>query len=130
MATWRYRAATASGALRSGTVDGASRAEVLSDLRRKGLSPIETVETSKDAAVKAPTRPNGEARQGAINAIGELAVLLDAGLTLDRALAVCVDNIVNPSVKAVFANLHARIKEGATLSRAMSEAKGFFPPMA
>ena len=76
MATWRYRAATATGALRSGTIEGASLAEVLSDLRRKGLSPIETVEAAKDAAVKAPTRPNGDARQGSINAIGELAVLL------------------------------------------------------
>ncbi len=130
MATWRYRAATSAGNLRSGTVDGASLTEVLANLRRKGLTPIETVETAREAAAKAPTRPNGQARQASINAIGELAVLLEAGLTLDRGLAVCVDNILNPGVKSVFAGLHARIKEGAPLSRAMADARGFFPPMA
>jgi general secretion pathway protein F len=130
MASFRYRAATAAGALRSGTIDGGSLAEVLADLRRKGLTPIETVETARALAAQAPSRPNGQARQASINAIGELAVLLEAGLTLDRALAVCVENIIHPGVKTVFAKLHARIKEGAPLSRAMTEARGFFPPMA
>jgi general secretion pathway protein F len=130
MATWRYRAATASGATQTGTLEGASLPDVLSELRRKGLRPIETVETTKMAAAAAPKKPNGQARQASINAIGELAVLLEAGLTLDRAFAVCVDNIMNPVVKAVFAKMHARVKEGAPMSRAMTEARGFFPPMA
>jgi general secretion pathway protein F len=130
MATWRYRAATASGATQTGTLEGASLPDVLSELRRKGLRPIETVETTKMAAAAAPKKPNGQARQASINAIGELAVLLEAGLTLDRAFAVCVDNIMNPIVKAVFAKMHARVKEGAPMSRAMTEARGFFPPMA
>jgi general secretion pathway protein F len=130
MATYRYRAATASGATQSGTLEGASLGDVLSELRRKGLSPIETVETTKLAAAATPTKPNGKARQASINAIGELAVLIEAGLTLDRAFAVCVDNIMNPGVKAVFAKMHARVKEGAPMSRGMAEAKGFFPAMA
>jgi general secretion pathway protein F len=33
-------------------------------------------------------------------------------------------------VKGAFARIHARVKEGATLSSAMTEAKGLFPPMA
>ncbi len=130
MATYRYRAATATGATQSGTLEGASLSDVLSELRRKGLSPIETVETTKLAAAAAPKKPNGAARQASINAIGELAVLIEAGLTLDRAFAVCVDNIMNPGVKAVFAKMHARVKEGAPMSRGMAEAKGFFPAMA
>lgn len=130
MANFRYRAATSAGAMQSGAIEGASLAEVLAELRRKGLRPIETVEAGGETAAAAPNRPNGQARQASINAVGELAVLLEAGLTLDRALAVCVDNIINPSVKSVFAKMHARIKEGAPLSRGMAEAKGFFPPMA
>ncbi|MGI9169270.1 MAG: type II secretion system F family protein [Caulobacteraceae bacterium] len=129
MATWRYRAATAAGAVRSGALDGASRADVVQQLRRLGLMPIETVEASGEAEAKA-ARVNGRARQAAINAIGELAVLLDAGLTLDRSLGVVVENILNPAVKAVFARFHAKVKEGAPLSRAMTDSKGLFPPMA
>ncbi len=130
MATFRYRAVTAGGALRVGALEAPSRAELLADLRRKGLKPIETTQTASGAADKPPKRPNAAARQASINALGELAVLLEAGLTLDRALAVCVDNIANATVKAVFAGLHARVKEGAPLSRGVIEARTFFPPMA
>lgn len=130
MATFRYRAATVGGAVRSGALEGASRADVVQQLRRLGLMPIETVEAAGEADAKAKLKVNGRARQATINAIGELAVLLDAGLTLDRSLGVVVDNILNPAVRAVFARLHARVKEGAPLSRAMTESRGLFPPMA
>ena len=130
MATYRYRAATAAGAVRSGALEGASRAEVIQQLRRLSLMPIVTVEATGGADDKSTIKANGRTRQASINAIGELAVLLDAGLTLDRSLGVCVENILNPAVRAAFAKLHARVKEGAPLSRAMSESKGLFPPMA
>ncbi|MEO7027594.1 MAG: type II secretion system F family protein [Caulobacteraceae bacterium] len=130
MATFRYRAVTAGGVLRTGALDAPSRVDLLADLRRKGLRPIETVEAAAGSADGAPKRPNGQGRQASINALGELAVLLEAGLTLDRALAVCVDNILNPAVKTVFAGLHARVKEGAPLSRGIADAGVFFPPMA
>jgi len=69
-------------------------------------------------------------RQGVANALGELAVLLNAGLALDRALAVCVDNLTRPALKAVFEKLRDRVRHGTSLSRAMTEADGAFPPMA
>src|SRR5271165_3286282 len=123
MPTYRYRAATPSGSVRTGALEGASREEVVTQLRRLGLLPIETTAASGGATPDATVRANGQTRQAVVNAIGELAVLLEAGLALDRALAVCVDNIPNPGVKAAFGKIHARVKEGATLSSAMSEAK-------
>lgn len=130
MPTYRYRAATPSGSVRTGALDGESREDVIVQLRRLGLLPIETAPATGAATPDAAIRSNGQTRQAVINAIGELAVLLEAGLALDRALAVCEDNILNPGVKAAFAKIHARVKEGATLSNAMSEARGLFPPMA
>ena len=130
MAIYRYRAATAGGAVRSGALEGASRADAIAQLRRLGLMPIETAEAAGEAETKAALKANGRTRQASINAIGELAVLLDAGLTLDRSLGVVVENILNPAVKAVFAKLHERVKEGAPLSRAMAESRGLFPPLA
>ena len=130
MPTYRYRAATPSGSVRTGALEGDSREDVIVQLRRLGLLPIETAPATGPARPDATARPNGQTRQAVINALGELAVLLEAGLALDRALAVCVDNILNPGVKTAFAKIHARVKEGATLSSAMSEAKGLFPPMA
>ncbi len=130
MATYRYRAATPSGTVRTGVLEGVSRGDVILELRRLGLMPIEATESTAAATKAGPLRANSQTRQAAINALGELAVLLEAGLALDRALAVCVENILNPGVKGVFAKLHGRVKEGAPLSAAMSETKGLFPPMA
>ena len=131
MATFRYRAATPSGAVRSGALEAASRADVVRELRRMGLLPIETVESSRSGR-RAPSavRSDSRSRQAVINAIGELAVLLEAGLALDRALGVCVENIPHKSVAAAFAKLHTRVKEGAPLSLAMSEQKVTFPAVA
>ena len=130
MPTYRYRAATPSGSVRTGALEGDSREDVVAQLRRLGLLPIETTPATGAATADATVHANGQTRQAVVNAIGELAVLLEAGLALDRALAVCVDNIPNAGVKAAFAKIHARVKEGATLSSAMNESKGLFPPMA
>jgi general secretion pathway protein F len=128
--TFRYRAATPSGAVRTGALEGRSREDVIAQIRRLGLAPIETVAAAGGAKPEAALRANGQTRQAVVNAMGELSVLLEAGLALDRALAVCVDNILNPGVKTAFQKIHARVKEGAPLSRAMIESKGLFPPMA
>ena len=130
MAVFRYRAATTAGALSAGQLEGGSSAQVIDQLRRSGLTPIEVVETQALAQPAARVRPSAASRRAVAVAIGELAVLLGADLTLDRALGVCADNIERPAEKAAFAELHRRVKEGAPLSRAMAEAKDLFPPMA
>jgi general secretion pathway protein F len=130
MTTFRYRAATAGGELRAGTLEAASSSEVLEKLRRLGLMPIEAVETAARAERKRRSNVNMATRQAVANALGELAVLLGAGLPLDRALQVSVDNCPRPVLKASFVKLRERVKEGWPLARAMAEADGMFPPMA
>lgn len=130
MASFRYRAATTLGEMRSGALAAGSHAEALEQIRRLGLTPIEAVETKEATGAAAKGRPNAAGRQAIANAIGELSVLLGAGLTLDRALVVCGENVRTPQLKAVFASLHQRVKEGAPLSRAMAEEGPVFPPMA
>lgn len=131
MATFKYRAATPAGQLRTGVLEGASRADAVERVKRLGLMPIETVETSTKKASDAPKlRLNTQTRRGIVNTIGELAVLLNAGLALDRALSVCVENLTRPAVKAVFVKLRDRVRQGASLARAMQESDGAFSPMA
>jgi len=131
MATYRYRAATAGGQLRSGVLEGASQADAIERIKRLGLMPIETVETSaRSASAEKTIRLNAATRRGIVNAISELSVLLNAGLPLDRALAVVVENLNRPPVKAAFAKLRDRVRNGASLARAMTESNGAFSPMA
>ncbi|MBV9994437.1 MAG: type II secretion system F family protein [Caulobacteraceae bacterium] len=129
MATYRYRAVTPSGVVRSGDLEGQSQAQVISQLRLQGLRPIETQPLAGPRA-EAKARLSGRTRQAVINAVGELAVLLEAGLPLNRALAICAANIDHAPAKAAFAKVYGRVKEGATLSSALAEARGLFPPVA
>jgi general secretion pathway protein F len=131
VATYRYRAATAGGQLKTGVLEGDSRADAIERVKRLGLMPIETVETKSRTDREAPAlRLNTPTRRGIVNAIGELSVLLNAGLPLDRALAVCVENLTRPAVKATFVKLRDRVRHGASLARAMQESNGAFSPMA
>lgn len=130
MTSFKYRAVTAGGALRDGLVEGGSPVQAIDKLRRSGLTPIEVVETREAAKTPATIKSSAASRRIVANAISELAVLLGADLTLDRALAVCTENITRPAEKAAFAALYRRVKEGAPLSRAMEQAGGLFPPMA
>jgi len=89
--TYKYRAATAGGQLRTGVLEGSSRADAIERVKRLGLMPIETVETAAKKAGDGPAlRMNTQTRRGIVNGIGELSVMLSAGLALDRALGVCV----------------------------------------
>ncbi|MEH0196556.1 type II secretion system F family protein [Caulobacter sp. CCNWLY153] len=128
MPSFAYRAATPSGQLRAGVMESPSRDEVLASLRQQGLMPIEAQPQAR--AREGRVSLNGQARAAMINILGELAVLLGAGLALDRALAVCIENAPDPALKAATGELLKRVKEGAPLSKAMAEAKGLFPPMA
>jgi general secretion pathway protein F len=131
VATFKYRAATVTGQLRTGVLEGNSRADAIERVKRLGLMPIETVETTAKTTSDAPKlRLNSATRRGIVNAVSELAVLLNAGLPLDRALSVCVENLTRPSIKATFAKLRDRVRHGASLARAMQESGGAFSPMA
>lgn len=134
MSTYRYRAATPSGALKTGTLEALTPADALARVRALGLSPIEATATKAAAAndsngVK-PPKATGAARKAATRALGELAVLLAAGLSLDRALTVVSDNIPSRPAALAFATMQGQIKEGVPLSRAMAAQPGLFPPAA
>jgi general secretion pathway protein F len=130
VASFRYRAVTAVGKPLSGVIEDGSPARAIEQLRRSGLTPIEVVETRQPARVAGRLRPDAASRRIVVAALSELAVLLSADLTLDRALAVCTENVARPAEKAAFAAMAQRVREGASLSRAMAESGGLFPPMA
>lgn len=129
MATYRYRAATPSGKLRAGTLQVASTQEAVARLRALGLVPIETVKTSEAAA---PSRllPNAATRQAVAHSFSELAVLLSAGLPLDRALRLLIDNTVNATVRTEMERVSKRVTEGAPFSVAVMESQGVLPSLA
>lgn len=130
MDSFRYRAVIpATGHIKTGILEGLSAAAVMEQLRRDGLMPIEArAAPAKSAAPRG--RPGGALRKGLPHALGELAVLLGAGLPLDKALSIVTEHIPHPALRQAFAGLLDRVKAGAPLSAALAEAPAIFPPMA
>lgn len=125
MARFRYRAVNADGAPVSGEIDATDRPDAVASLRRTGATPLELVDA---APVRAGSsrRVGAKGRAAASTSISELAVLIEAGLQLDRALALAVENIEDQIVAAHLADILREVREGVPLSRAMAQKSALF----
>ncbi|WP_179505177.1 MULTISPECIES: type II secretion system F family protein [unclassified Sphingomonas] len=125
--TYRYRAVRADGSGHEGTVAAADREAAVRALRQRGLL-VMAVDKASGAAGDTTPAPRRVARDAARQLVGELAVLLKAGLPLDRALALAIDNIEDSSAARTMATLLGAVREGATLSQAMADNPALFTP--
>jgi general secretion pathway protein F len=129
MANFAYRAVAPSGQVSSGELPAETRGAAVLAVRRLGLSPLEVSEVAATTRV-ARANINGKTRTALTKTIGEIAVLVGAGLQLDRALALAIDNIELAALRGEFVDMLGSVKEGHSLSRAMAERGALFEPMA
>lgn len=129
MAAFQYRAVDAQGRVSSGLVGAPDRVHAIANIRRTGIIPIDIAEGAVGPATKSG-KANGKIRAATRRMIGELAVLLNAGLPLDRALALAIENVEDPAARAEFAAMLAEVREGVALSQAMARRAWQFPPTA
>lgn len=129
MARFRYRAVMANGAIESGLIDAATVELALGSLRQSGARPLDV--SAARASDLQPTKKIGSAQRKALNAlISELAVLLNAGLALDRALTLAIANVEQPALATELEAIVGSIREGIPLSRAMAQRPDLFSPTA
>lgn len=129
MTAYQYRAVKLDGATVSGRIEAADRNEAMANLRRIGAIPLELA-PAQEAKVDRPRGVRSKSRAAAATTIGELAVLLDAGLQLDRALALAVENVEDEAVAQHLVEILREVREGAPLSRAMAQKPELFSPTA
>lgn len=129
MPRFDYRAIQPGGGSAQGTIEAVDRAQALTAVRKLGLMPVEIVPAAIKRA-KGPGKLRGKARANATNAIGELAVLLKAGLPLDRALALIIENVEDRTIQSIYVQVLADVREGIPLSRAMGRFPAAFPAVA
>jgi general secretion pathway protein F len=126
---FRYRAMRGDGKIVAGQLDAASESEALAQIRRSGNTPVElrliTGGSSAAAQIDGISRRNSTISRAVI---AELAVLLKAGLPLDRALALAVGNIEDPATAEAMGTLLSAVREGAPISRAMLDNPALFTP--
>lgn len=129
MPKFQYLATDASGKEKKGTAEGASQEEVINALKAEGLYPTSV----KPAAVVNKKKP-AKKKGGAITfgpmvikgadltlVTRQLAILLDAGLPLIRALKTLSAQSKNPAVVSVLDKTAASIEGGISFSEALAQ---------
>ncbi len=127
MPHFSYKAIGRDGKSRDGTVEADGLELASRQLRAQGLTLLKLEAGGSAIAVsgnKASGKPPG--RQEILSMTSELAVLLRAGLPLDRALKVLIDMAVLPQMSELLNDLLAAVKGGKALSQAMQPYEEVF----
>lgn len=131
MPEFLWRAAHADGQAAEGRTEAAAEADVLRQLRERGLTPIR-VQPAGQAEGAALAGPRPRAARGPVkpadvlSLTSELAIMLRAGLALDAALRVLIDMSHKPSVRAMLEKVLEDVKGGAPFSRALAAHQTHF----
>ena len=124
---FRYRAATATGEIREGVLQATSRESVLRELRGQQLTPVEVAESARTTSgIGISTR----GRSAAVTLwTRELATLLDAGFSLDRALAVTGRHTDHPGLQELVDSIRRDVRGGTPFSDAVARHPRYFPTL-
>ncbi len=143
MATFYFRAATATGDWQQGSRQGTSEQSVAQELRARGLIPVyvgaqpeEThsgpawlrgLSSAKDGrAVWQSLAPGAGRAQDRLRFTEELATLLQAGVPLDRALSICSELTSSAAFRTIIADVLRQVKGGQSLAEALQAHERIF----
>ena len=138
MPLYRYRAVSSSGEVAVGEIDAANEGAIVDQLRDRGLMPMQIAHATGSAPVaaggtasaKSPRRswfePKHVTRDQLLAVTRELATLLRAGLTLDRALEILIGLAPTPAVAALLQGLRDDVRGGKALSQALDARREVF----
>lgn len=125
MASFTYKAVGRDGKTRQGVVEASGQELASRQLRAQGLTLLKLeAGNSLDDPEKIVGKP--ASRQEVLSMTSELAVLLRAGLPLDRALKVLIDMAVQPQMQFLLNDLLKAVKGGKALSIAMQSHEKIF----
>lgn len=127
MAVFRYQALDSRGRRGKGTLESDGPRQARAQLRARGLTPesLEEIrETEKTAGQGRAITPSTLALT-----TRQLAVLLEAGLTLEEALNLLIEQAEDQRLSAVLTTVRAEVRGGQSLGRAMAGQPNAFDPL-
>lgn len=123
---YRYRAATPNGQILEGILEASSRKTALDELRSRQLYPM----TLEAAPARRRKSRSFLGRGTAVTVWArDVATLLDAGLPLDRVLAVTADHATHEGLSEAVAQVRRSVQGGASLAEALGQHPRYFPPL-
>src|SRR5690349_9691482 len=124
MAKFRYTAVNSAGKVVKGVMDATDRAALVSRLRADRHLPLDVAPATSSGGFWALLNSEYGGKRGISNRdltdfTRELAVMLDAGHDLDRALRFVVETTRSAGPRAVFTDIRDKVRDGASLSAAL-----------
>jgi general secretion pathway protein F len=134
MPRYRYKAVTSAGDIIEGVIDATDRQAVIDRLHAKGSTPIRAQESdgkSTGGSVRSLSLFGRRRRRldptTVMHATRELATLLRAGLTVDRAFSMLAEISDDDAVRAFLADVLRSVRGGATLADALTPHQESLP---
>ena len=133
MPRFRYEALTNTGGTVKSVQDASSRAELVYQLKAMGYWPLDIVEDNADETdVKRIQVPWFSARVKSKDVeffTYQMATLINAHITLPRALAVTLEQIDHPGFRQIVERIKYDIEHGSTFHDALSQHPKVFPEL-
>jgi general secretion pathway protein F len=129
MATYEYKAVKANGDIVEGDMEAPDEAAVVMRLQAEGLIPVRTAPARRGLKLELSFGAGGGRKIGSKQITlltRELASLLEAGLTLDRALQILLELTDDPAMSHLLGTLQEKIRGGKTFSVALEEHRTLF----
>ena len=123
---YHYRAATAEGRVVEGELRAPSRQTALEELRRQRLYPVTISEVAPATAKRGPSL----GRRAAVTLwTRTAAVLLGAGVPLDRALAFTAAQAGHDGLAEALKQVRRQVQGGGSFAEALAAHRSYFPPL-
>jgi len=129
MAGFRYQALDGQGRAVEGVVEADTARLARSNLREQGLWVSEMAELAGGDATGKDNRRGGVSTAELALLTRQFATLLDAGLTIEQALNVLIEQAEQPRLRDVLASVRSEILSGAPLSAALARHPRVFPEL-
>jgi general secretion pathway protein F len=125
MPIFQYVAINAAGVLVRGRMDEADEGTVISQLRRQGHIPVRVGTAGRRSSIGELLTMEfggrrGLGRQDVANITRELAIMLDSGQDMDRALRFLVETAPNSRVARVLDEIRQAVRDGSSLAAALT----------
>ena len=127
MDAYSYKAVDRTGKIQTGTAQAKSEQEVIEMLRQKDVIPISVQQGASSLG-----SINIGRKQKKIKVVDmtvfcrQMGTMLRAGLALDRAMSIQLEQTENPTLRTALNKLDVKIRSGVPMSKAMAEQPTVF----
>ncbi|HEY0949591.1 type II secretion system F family protein [Nocardioides sp.] len=130
MTQYAYKVRDAQGHFAEGKVEAASEAAVADKLRAMGYVPLQVrpANVGMQREIKLGFKKRIKPRDLAVFA-RQFATMIDAGLTMLRALSIMAEQVENPELRKVLRAVKQDVEAGHSLSSALGRWPRVFPPL-